>query len=175
MTNILAHPCICQHCASQGPTCCSTSTENLEFCFPLSQEEIAVISSRAGGEEFFVQVSNSSGFISQLARLLPDYNVGQVFAATGTHWRLSVTQTGKCVFLGDAGCRLDRTIRPKYCRLFPLWVYQGQLTWFSMPECMAYKEYPKLEDLLAAMQTNGQEVRTLFTAMCAGLDLELCR
>lgn len=173
MTDLLVTSSVCQRCAAQGPTCCSMSPENLEFCFPLAQEEMEILQTSAPeGTDVFAQEPNSSGFITQLAGLLPEYNVRQVFTATGTHWRLAVTQEGNCIFLGETGCRLDQSIRPRYCRLFPLWCYQGQLTWFAMPECLAYKEYPRLPDLLVSMHTNEEEVRTLFAAMCLGLGLE---
>lgn len=176
MNHALPTPAVCQRCAAQGSTCCSMPIENLEFCFPLSRAEMATIQSEGKfGPECFVQVPNSRDFIAQLARLLPDFNVGHVFVDTGIHWRLMVTDQGDCIFLRETGCCLHYSMRPRYCRLFPLWVYQGCLTWFTMPECLAYREKTSLRAILEAMQTNSQEVQTLFEDMCLGLGLEQCR
>ena len=67
---------------------------------------------------------------------------------------------------------LERAVRPLYCRLFPLWSFHGQLTWFTADECLANAECSALADMLGAMGTDGDEVRALFEEMCARLGLE---
>ena len=67
---------------------------------------------------------------------------------------------------------LDRAVRPKYCRLFPLWQFRGQLTWFTAAECLANEECSSLEAMLAAMGTSEEETRGLFRQMCVKLGLE---
>ena len=105
-----------------------------------------------GGEECFVLAPNTPGFVDQLDRLMPDRRVGETFPALG--------------------CALERAVRPLYCRLFPLWSFHGQLTWFTADECLANAECSALSDMLGAMSTDGSEVRALFEEMCARLGLE---
>lgn len=165
-------PSVCQRCAAQGVTCCSVSGGDLEFCFPVSAAEMAAIQATGDfGPECFVPAPNTAGFVDQLAHLLPDLDVRQMFPATSSHWRLAVTEAGNCIFLGEAGCRLERNVRPNYCRLFPLWSYQGQLTWFSAPTCLANQECAALQEMLAAMHTDKTEINTLFDEMCSALGL----
>jgi Fe-S-cluster containining protein len=103
--------------------------------------------------------------------ILPDRNVTDAFPETGSHWRLATTEMGQCVFLGESGCVLERGLRPFYCRLFPFWLYQEQLTWFTAEECLAAAECASSAAMLRAMDLSMDEIRELFRAMCAALDL----
>ena len=132
----------------------------------------AIRNAGQGGEDCFVLVPNSPGFVEQLGFLMPDRDIEAAFSEHGSHWRLATTAQGACIFLGPAGCVLDREVRPTYCRLFPLWQYRGQLTWFAAAECLANEECPSLTAMLAAMGTSGKEVRTLFREMCEKLGLQ---
>ena len=132
----------------------------------------AIRNAGQGGEDCFVLVPNSPGFVEQLGFLMPDRDIEAAFPEHGSHWRLATTAQGACIFLGPAGCVLDREVRPTYCRLFPLWQYRGQLTWFAAAECLANEECPSLTAMLAAMGTSGKEVRTLFREMCEKLGLQ---
>jgi len=144
-----------------------------EFCFPISDAEMAAIRAAGqGGAECFVQTSNTPGFVDQLAFLLPGHDVRAAFPLQGTHWRLAVTREGGCIFLGTQGCVLDRAVRPLYCRLFPLWFFGGQLTWFTAEECLANRECASLSAMMKAVGTDAVEVRSLFARMCAQLGLE---
>ena len=102
---------------------------------------------------------------------MPEIEIGEAFPPQGSHWRLATTEQGGCVFLGRAGCVLERSVRPVYCRLFPLWVFHGKLTWFTAGECLANVECSSLAPMLAAMGTDSAEVRTLFAEMCSKLGL----
>lgn len=167
------HPNVCGRCALRGRTCCQVTPGDEEYCFPLSQFEMGnIIQTGQGREELFRLVSNTPGFVRQLAHLLPEYDVQSAFPPLGSHWRLVTTDTGRCVFLGEVGCVLDRSQRPYYCRLFPLWSHAGRLTWFTAQECLASEECASLAAMLRAMDTDRDEVRTLFADMCAGLGLE---
>ncbi len=132
----------------------------------------AIRNAGQGGEDCFVLVPNSPGFVEQLGFLMPDRDIEAAFPEHGSHWRLATTAQGACIFLGPVGCVLDRQVRPTYCRLFPLWQYRGQLTWFAAAECLANEECPSLTAMLAAMGTSGKEVRTLFREMCEKLGLQ---
>lgn len=167
------HPDICLQCAGQGRTCCELSdTGDEEFCFPLSDvERERIVAADAAHAQCFVFAPNTPGFVQQLGVLLPEYTVQTAFPESGFHWRLAITQTRQCVFLGPAGCVLDRVLRPTYCRLFPLWVLRGQLTWFAAPECLAHAQCLSARNMLTAMHTTQAEVLSLFSTLCAGLHL----
>jgi len=167
------HPDVCSRCAAKGRTCCTVSSGDEEFCFPISLSEMhAIRSAGQGGESSFVLVPNSSGFVEQLGFLMPDHDIEAAFPEHGSHWRLATTSQGDCVFLGPEGCVLDRAVRPKYCRLFPLWQFRGQLTWFTAAECLANEECSSLAAMLEAMGTNDEEARSLYREMSVKLGLE---
>ena len=168
----IIHPDICRRCAARGRTCCTVTSGDEEFCFPISASEMAAIRAAGkGGEESFALAPNTPGFVEQLSLLMPDLDVDAVFPAQGSHWRLAVTPEGGCVFLGEDGCVLDRAVRPLYCKLFPLWSFHGQLTWFTAEECLANEQCASLTAMLQAMGTDAEEVRALFADMCAKLGL----
>jgi Fe-S-cluster containining protein len=168
----LTHPDVCRRCAAVGRTCCAVSSGDEEFCFPVSAAEMTAIRQAGGSGECFVSAANTAGFVEQLALLLPGYDIAGAFPPQGSHWRLATTADGRCVFLGEAGCRLDRGVRPVYCRLFPLWVFAGRLTWFTAEECLANKECSSLAAMLRAMGTDSAEAKALHREMCAQLGLE---
>jgi len=103
---------------------------------------------------------------------MPERDIEAAFPKQGSHWRLATTAQGECTFLGRDGCVLDRSVRPIYCRLFPLWQFQGQLTWFTAAECLANEECASLAAMMEAMNTSSAEVRALFAEMCSKLGLE---
>lgn len=164
-------PHICARCAAQGQTCCELSGGDEEFCFPLADAERAAILNAGFDSGSMVLVPNTSAFVEQLSHLMPDQDIAAAFPLSSRHWRLATTSQGRCVFLGQAGCRLDRAVRPVYCRLFPLWLYQGQLTWFTAEECLAAVECTTASAMVRAMGATTAEIRELFQAMCAGLAL----
>lgn len=167
------HPDVCSRCAARGRTCCTVSSGDEEFCFPISIPEMEAIRSAASGlEDCFVLAPNTPGFVRQLGQLMPHKNIAAAFPAHGSHWRLATTEQGDCVFLGPQGCVLERSLRPAYCRLFPLWVFDGQLTWFTAGECLANEECSSRAAMLAAMGTDSACVKTLFAQMCSMLGLE---
>lgn len=168
----MIHPDVCSRCAAKNRTCCTVSSGNEEFCFPISLPEMeAIRSAGQGGEDCFVLAANTPGFVKQLSLLMPEIEIGEAFPPQGSHWRLATTEEGDCVFLGHAGCVLERSVRPVYCRLFPLWVFHGRLTWFTAEECLANKECSSLAPMLAAMGTDSAEIKALFAEMCSKLGL----
>jgi len=168
----IIHPDVCRRCAAVGRTCCAVSSGDEEYCFPVSAAEMAAIRGTGESGECFVLAANTAGFIEQLAVLLPDCDIGKAFPLQGSHWRLATTAEGRCVFLGEGGCRLDRSVRPFYCRLFPLWYFEGRLTWFTAEECLANRECSSLSSMLGAMGTDSAEARALHREMCEKLGLE---
>lgn len=163
---------VCARCARLGRTCCQLSGGgDAEFCFPLADAERSRLLAAGAEGEAFLATPNTPAFVRQLTALLPGYGVGDVFTLHAPHWRLATTPNGDCVFLGPAGCTLERDIRPAYCRLFPLWVYKGRLTWFTSETCLAHRECNSVPAMLQAMKTGTPEVKTLFELMCAELGL----
>ena len=168
----LIHPDVCRRCADRGRTCCAIASGDEEFCFPISIPEMSAIRSAGQGEESFVLAPNTPGFVEQLAFLMPDRDIEAAFPLQASHWRLATTAHGKCIFLSESGCSLERGVRPLYCRLFPLWLFHGQLTWFTAEECLANEECSSLATMLGAMGMDSDEVRFLFRDMCSKLGLE---
>lgn len=166
------HPDVCRRCAAVGRTCCAVTSGDEEFCFPVSSAEMSAIREAGESGECFVSAANTAGFVEQLALLMSGYDIAKAFPPQGSHWRLATTADGRCVFLGEGGCRLDRSVRPAYCRLFPLWYFEGRLTWFTAEECLANKECPSLAAMLRAMGTDSAEAKALHRDMCAKLGLE---
>jgi len=162
-------PHICTRCAARGRTCCELAGGDEEFCFPLSEAERAAILAAGFDAATMVRTPNTDAFVAQLAHLMPDQDIAAFFPRPGHHWRLAITDRGRCVFLGGSGCRLDRAIRPIYCKIFPFWLYRGQLTWFTAEECLAAIECATAKDLERAMDVRESEIRELFQAMCAAL------
>ena len=169
----IIHPDVCGRCAARGRTCCTVASGDEEFCFPISIPEMnAIRGAGQGGDDSFVLVANTSGFVEQLAQLMPERDIAAAFPGQGSHWRLATTPQGECTFLRHDGCALDRSVRPLYCRLFPLWQFHGQLTWFTASECLANEECASLATMIEAMNTSRAEVRALFGEMCSKLGLE---
>lgn len=164
-------PHVCQRCAGKGRTCCQLAGDSAEFCFPLAEAERKRLLAAGAAEEAFLPAPNTPAFVRQMTALLPGYDVKDIFAPDGRHWRLTTTADGDCIFLGRAGCSLERAVRPAYCRLFPLWVYRGRLTWFTSETCLAHRECAGLAGMLTAMNAEAGEVRLLFDLMCAELGL----
>ena len=169
----IIHPDVCGRCAARGRTCCTVASGDEEFCFPISIPEIdAIRGAGQGGDDSFMLVANTPGFVEQLTQLMPERDIAATFPVQGSHWRLATTPQGECTFLRHDGCALDRSVRPLYCRLFPLWQFHGQLTWFTASECLANEECASLSTMIEAMNTSRAEVRALFGEMCSKLGLE---
>ncbi|WP_245590857.1 YkgJ family cysteine cluster protein [Nitratidesulfovibrio termitidis] len=157
-------PSACARCAAQGPTCCSTTPGEEEFCFPLSRSEwerIVEWCDHVGG---FATERNTRPFVDGMKRLFPgeEAAVEALFPLHGEHLRLAVDRQGDCAFLGVEGCRLPREVRPWYCRLFPLWMRGERITLFTPDHCVAVREGRTLANVLAAVHLAEKDVRRLF-------------
>lgn len=157
-------PSACARCAAQGPTCCSTTPGEEEFCFPLSRSEwerIVEWCDHVGG---FATERNTRPFVDGMKRLFPgeEAAVEALFPLHGEHLRLAVDRRGNCAFLGAEGCRLPREVRPWYCRLFPLWMRGERITLFTPDHCVAVREGRTLASVLAAVHLTEKDVRLLF-------------
>jgi Fe-S-cluster containining protein len=160
-------PSACARCAAEGPTCCSTTPGEEEFCFPLSRSEwerIVEWCDHVGG---FATERNTRPFVDGMKRLFPGESaaVEALFPLHGEHLRLAVDRRGDCAFLGAEGCRLPREVRPWYCRLFPLWMRGERITLFTPDHCVAVREGRTLANVLAAVHLTEKDVRLLFGRM----------
>lgn len=136
-------PDVCARCAALGPTCCELTPGEEELCFPVSNMEKHRIDEFLGHEMGgFAQEKNVRAFVNNMARLFPREReiLEKLFPSHGFHLRLSTDKSGKCVFLGPAGCGLPNEVRPYYCRLFPFWATGGKLTIFTPGGCLACRE-----------------------------------
>ena len=67
----MADPHVCARCAASGPTCCTLTPGQEEFCFPLSEIERHRILEAGAGKGFFAQEANTSAFLDNLRKLFP--------------------------------------------------------------------------------------------------------
>ncbi len=155
---------ICRSCAAAGPTCCTVSPGQEEHCFPVSEMERGRIVEQVGlTVGAFTPEANSGAFRVNMQKLFPRERdlLDQLFPETGRHLRLSCDAAGNCVFLRAAGCCLPRPARPYYCRLFPLWVFSGQVTGFANPGCLIYRQGRNVSGMMRLLGRTAVATREL--------------
>lgn len=156
-------PSVCARCALLGPTCCTLSPGDEEYCFPLSlpeKERIQEAVADAGG---FALQENTTAFIANVVRLFPGEGdlVHKLFPPRKFHFRLAVDKRGNCRFLGQSGCIIPVEARPYYCRIFPFWVAGERVTSFDPPACLARKEAVNQMRLLDSLSLTQALVKDL--------------
>ncbi len=82
--------------------------------------------------------------------------------AGGFHDRLAVTKAGACALLGRQGCRLPRSARPYYCRLYPFWIRDGRQLYFQFSQCLAQKEAAGTAALLSSRGLTNADILDLY-------------
>ncbi len=164
----LADALVCVRCATLGPTCCSMDPDETGACFPLSRaewERLAPHAAQAGSgvEEARAWEDNSPEFLRIMKRLFPGQSarLEELFPPGKKHARLALKGDG-CCFLGPEGCRLPRSARPRYCRIFPFWVQHGRMDCFLPEGCLAVKEGRGLKALLQSLGADEQEIKELY-------------
>lgn len=160
---VSSDPTVCKRCALQGPTCCRLQPGQEEFCFPLSQKEKERIQEYQPDEGGFALQENTDGFVLNVVRLFPGEGdlVRTLFPPRKFHFRLAVDEQGACRFLGSAGCRIPQELRPYYCRLFPFWVFKGQVTAFDSPTCLVRRESVNQFRMLDSLGVSAAQIRDL--------------
>jgi Fe-S-cluster containining protein len=156
-------PEVCRRCAAAGPTCCTLSPGQEEFCFPLSlaeKERMQELLPDTGG---FVLQDNGKAFVDSVARLFPGEEglVRGIFPQHRQHFRLAVAANGDCRFLGPNGCLLPAEARPYYCRLYPFWITNERITCFDSPRCLARREARGPGEMIALLGTSAAAIRDL--------------
>ena len=154
----------CARCAQRGPTCCRLTPGDEEYCFPLSELERARILDHCCDAGGFALQLNSPDFIENLERLFPgeDGAVRALFPRNKFHYRLAVDAEGACRFLRPDGCSLPRDIRPYYCRLFPFWFAEREMTFFQPAGCVAVEEGRTVNGVCSALRMGKREIRDLY-------------
>lgn len=156
-------PYVCSRCATRGATCCSLAPGQEEACFPLSISEKERIQDLYPESGVFALRPNSAAFINNVHSLFPGEEdmVERLFPAGKEHFSLAVTPGGDCRFLSSEGCLLPVEYRPYYCRLYPFWITNGEITIFDNPACLAREEALSLGRLQAVLDTSAAAIRDL--------------
>lgn len=117
---------------------------------------------------------NSKEFITPMLSLFPRHKkaVTSLFPPDGAHYSLRTREDGSCVFLGDAGCRLPREVRPWYCLIFPAWVIEGCLTLFISEYCLIAQEARNPAHGAALLNLPPARIRELHRALMRDWGLE---
>jgi Fe-S-cluster containining protein len=160
----MGDPEVCARCAGQGPTCCQTTADADDLCFPVSPAEELRLIPFAGGRPATCRVVTSARFQQRVKSLFPGARrrVASAFPCGGSHRRLLLTAEGSCFFLSPGGCSIPRAARPLYCRLFPFWVVDERLTFLSHEGCLAQREAPPPGVLLRLLDTSAEEILSIY-------------
>ena len=159
-----ADPAICARCATAGPTCCELTPGHEDQCFPVSEMERArIVEATDLALGALTPQANTAAFLASMHRLFPRERaeVDALFPASGRHLRLSVTASGRCVFLRAEGCGLPRAARPYYCRLFPFWMASGRVSAFAATGCLVHRQGRTVAGMLALLDMTEARVRHL--------------
>lgn len=159
-----AGPGVCAQCAGLGQSCCQLTPGQEEACFPLSEMEKDRILEAAPNLGGFCLSPNSAAFSAMLRRLFPGEGraLERQFPPGKEHWRLATPPGGDCAFLSPGGCILPNEARPYYCRLFPFWVMENDLTIFTAGYCLAVKQGKNVAGTLEAIGITRKRVHELF-------------
>ena len=168
---------ICLECAIRAPTCCRLSGESGAQCFPLSLPERERIEEILKQHDFWESEKNSEAFLSAMGGLFPTGRslVDKRWPFGQKHDRLRTHGDGACVLLTPAGCILPAEARPHHCRIYPFWIYNGQITYFEDQQCLAASSCRSLADLLRMFSLGKKEIFELYRRICLdwGLDGEI--
>ena len=169
LTSPMAKTSICAICAQNGPTCCQLGQGQAGFLFPLSSVEKEAITAcdRWKNVCFTSRTSNSTRFISRLLNIFPNDRdkIQTLYPEHGDHEHLSIDKQGSCIFLGPMGCHLPEKARPLYCRLFPFWVIDGRVDFFTFDLCLAQKGARSVNKVMKRLKMNTSQILTLYEAL----------
>ena len=165
----MAKTSICAICAQNGPTCCQLGQGQAGFLFPLSSVEKEAITAcdRWKNVCFTLMTSNSTRFISRLLNIFPNDldKILALYPKHGNHEHLSTDKRGNCVFLGPMGCLLPEKARPLYCRLFPFWVIDSRVAFFTCDLCLAQKSARSVNEVMKRLKMNTSQILLLYEAL----------
>jgi len=171
---------LCQFCAESGTCCCKTDPALTHLNFPLSGPEwqrllpYAHLSSEMReqgaseqGNTFRVAQPNRPEFIASMKTLFPrdKKRLEILFPSNGSHYILRTKEDGACVFLGETGCRLPRSVRPLYCLLFPVWMVEDSLTLCTLEHCLIAQKARSPAHAVALLEQHPALIRELHHAL----------
>jgi len=169
MTSPMTKTSICAICAQNGPTCCQLGQGQACFLFPLSSVEKEAITAcdRWKNVCFTSRTSNSTRFISRLLNIFPNDRdkIQTLYPEHGDHEHLSIDKQGSCIFLGPMGCHLPEKARPLYCRLFPFWVIDGRVDFFSWAVGGRQRGERAVNKVMKRLKMNTSQILPLYQAL----------
>ena len=160
-------PAICALCAQKGTTCCYIAPENAELCFPLSKQEENRLRAHSKEELFLNKAPNSEAFLNVMRSLFPgeDAVITRLFPPSKSHPTLRADKNGYCLYLGPKGCTLPRGSRPWFCKIFPFWVSDGEITGFSAEYCLAARQTITVRGMLKKLGQNEAQIMDTYNRL----------
>ena len=147
----------------------SARTGSGRLFFPLSSVEKKAITAcdRWKNVCFTSKKSNSTPFISWLLNTFPNDRdkIQTLYPEHGDHEHLSIDKQGSCIFLGPIGCLLPEKARPLYCRLFPFWVINGRVGFFTFDLCLAQKDARSVNKVKKRLKMKTSQILPLYEAL----------
>ncbi|MCB2189210.1 MAG: hypothetical protein KQJ78_22565 [Deltaproteobacteria bacterium] len=159
-------PHVCARCHVQGGGCCRLGhPDDQTKMFGLTPGEIAGITEATGlaPSDFLIHDQAAPDFLAFLDQIHPIF---RRLMPGGQRRRLRVDATGRCHFLGPAGCRLPRDARPLYCRLYPIWFTpDDRLMVLISAHCLAQTDARSWREVLARLGHDEAHFRELFAQL----------
>ncbi len=126
------------------------------------------------GDAICAAEPNHPDFITSMRVLFPGQTerVAELFPPEGLHYSLRTRRDGACVFLGKRGCRLPRAVRPWYCLLFPAWMIENSLSFFTPEDCLISQKAQSPAHGAALLGQPPSGIRALHRALCRDWGLE---
>ncbi|MBQ4133164.1 MAG: zinc/iron-chelating domain-containing protein [Desulfovibrionaceae bacterium] len=137
------------------------------MCFPLSEPEAKRLRRHVGSDLKLGEQPNSEVFVEVMTNLFPGESrtVNKIFPSGKTHLTLGINQDGFCVHLGKQGCTLPREVRPWFCKIFPFWIMEGNLTGFDAPCCLAARQTISIYGVLRKMGQSESRVLEIYNRL----------
>jgi hypothetical protein len=105
-------------------------------------------------------------FLSRLKYLFPDdvERIQALFPVHGHHARLLMDRRGNCFFLGQMGCLFPQKDW-LFFRLFPSWVIDGRVAFFTSDIRQAQKGSRSVNKAMKRLEMNTPRILTLYKAL----------
>ena len=155
----------CGECSVTLGGCCTTDPNRRDLQYPISTTDVfkmadfldVPISEIA---EMFSVSSDEKFYLCGISKVFQPFLEGDVKLV------LRIKPDGKCVMLGDDGCRLPACVRPTICRLYPLApksLLSNELSADLSNEyhCLAIKESNNISEILDSIGQTRYEANTL--------------
>lgn len=168
MTNID----ICKQCYENRTSCCTLKSQTGEKMMipPVSNAEIRQILhffKQDDPEKFFELKINSTFYINQMLNLFPDReeSIFKKFPENGQHFELK-TKNDACLLLGKKGCKLPKSVRPHFCRIYPFWFLGESPHLFQDSGCLALQTCKTISEVFLSLGTNPEALKKIHSNIC---------